>query len=95
MKYIPNPIDTSKVVLQDNLEQLCELLAKNVHDRWALGRIAEGWKYGEITDAEKKETPCLVEYERLPESEKDFDRITAKETLKVILSLGYTISKKD
>lgn len=46
-----------------------------------------------IEDSERKLTPCLVPYENLPESEKEFDRNTAMETLKLIKKLGYTISK--
>lgn len=40
-----------------------------------------------------KETPCMVPYSDLPESEKEYDRNTAIETLKLIVKLGYKISK--
>ena len=45
-------------------------------------QIAEGWRYGPCRDDEKKLTPCLVPYGELPEVEKEYDRITALETLK-------------
>lgn len=89
--YEPKPIDTSAVVLPQELLDLTERIAENVHDVWALGRIAQGWRYGEKKDAEQKTTPLLVPYEELPKSEKDYDRNTALETLKMILSLGYRI----
>ena len=38
--------------------------------------------------------PCLVPYDELPESEKDYDRATSQETLKLIMKLGFDISKK-
>ena len=44
-------------------------------------------------DDEKKLTPCLVPYNELPEAEKEYDRITALETLKTIIKLGYRIEK--
>ena len=44
--YTPNPIDTSDVELSDELKQLVEQLARNVHDHWSVGRINEGWTYG-------------------------------------------------
>lgn len=91
--YDPQPIDTSDIELSDDMLELKEDIAKNVHDVWAKGRMEEGWKYGKTKDSEKKETPCLVPYEELPESEKEFDRNTALETLKLIKKLGYTISK--
>lgn len=91
--YKPNPIDTTKIALNDNILALAEILAKNTHDVWAAGRIAEGWTYGEKRDDANKKHPCLVPYEDLTESEKEYDRATSMETLKVILSLGYVIDK--
>lgn len=92
--YKPEPINTEGVKLSSEILELSEILAKNVHDNWAKERIKQGWKYGEKRDDMKKETPCLVEYEKLPEEEKLYDRETAMETLKVIQKLGYEIKKK-
>lgn len=92
--YIPEPIDTSDVKLDEQILEIGELIAKNCHDVWAVGRIAQGWKYGESRNDEMKETPCLVSYEDLPESEKEYDRNTAMETLKLIIKLGYRIEKE-
>lgn len=92
--YIPKPIETSDIVLDENLSKLTEQMAKNTHENWAKRRISEGWKYGEKRDDLKKETPCLVAYEDLPESEKEYDRITSQETIKFIIKLGYKIEKQ-
>lgn len=92
--YTPKPIDTSDVELPEDLLQLKEKIAENVHEVWSVGRMAEGWTYGEVKDLEKKTTPQLVSYSELPEEEKDFDRNTAFETLKLIIKLGYTIRKE-
>lgn len=94
-KYEPNPIDTSDVVIPEELLELSEQIAKNVHEVWAAGRIREGWVYGEERNDKKKETPCLTAYEELTEIEKDYDRNTAMETIKLILKLGYQIEKSD
>ena len=93
LPYIPNPIDTSDVELSDDLKQLVEQLARNVHDNWSVGRINEGWTYGPERNDTLKQNPCLVDYDELPESEKDYDRNTARETLKLILKLGWCIKK--
>ena len=93
--YDPRPIDTSDVCLPEELLALTEKIAENVHDVWAAGRISEGWRYGENKNAEKKETPLLVPYGNLPESEKEFDRSTALETIKLIIKMGYSISGKN
>lgn len=91
--FNPKPIDTKDIILSPELQDLTEKIAENVHNVWAKNRINEGWKYGKKRDEEKKETPCLVPYNELPEAEKDYDRNTALETLKVIISLGYKIEK--
>lgn len=91
--YTPKPIDTSGIILPPELVELTEQLAENVHDIWALGRLAEGWAYGETKDAGKKTTPLLVPYNGLSESEKQYDRNTAIETLKMIIKIGYRIEK--
>lgn len=93
--YVPHPIDTSKIELPDELLRLGEYLAKNTHDVWAQQRIGEGWSFGELRDSERKTHPDLIPYEKLPESEKEYDRKTSLETLRVILSLGYRISKSE
>lgn len=91
--YVPHPIDTSHVELGDDLLPLVEELAKNVHENWALGRIKDGWTYGPERNDTIKQHPHLIEYEELPESEKDYDRTTAIETLKLLIKLGWTIKR--
>lgn len=91
--YIPKPIDTSNIELPEDLLELTEKIAENVHDVWSESRIQDGWKYGEVRNDEKKEHPCIVPYAELSESEKEYDRNTALETLKLIIKLGYSIEK--
>ena len=91
MNYNPNPIDTSDITLPEELLALTEKIAENVHDVWAVGRIEQGWTYGPVRDDTKKESPCLISYGDLPESEKLFDRNTAMETVKLIIKMGYSI----
>lgn len=91
--YTPRPIDTSDIVLPEELTGLIEQIAENVHDVWAAGRIAEGWRYGPVKDANEKVTPLLVPYGELPETEKAYDRNTAMETIKLVLKMGYRIEK--
>ena len=93
MDYKPAPRDTSSVRLPEDLAALTELLARNTHENWARLRMAEGWTYGPKRDDATKTHPSLVPYEQLSESEKDYDRATAMETVKTILALGYRIEK--
>ena len=93
--YKPEPIDTSKVVLPEELLSLTEKIACNVHDVWAKRRMEEGYTFGPTRDDVKKTNPCLVPCDELPESEKEYDRRTAMETIALIVSLGYTISRPE
>lgn len=93
MNYDPKPIDTSQVKLTQPILDLTEVLARNAHDMWSRQRMSDGWRYGPERNDSRKEHPCLVPYEQLPESEKQYDRIAAMETLKTIVGLGYEIVK--
>jgi hypothetical protein len=91
--YQPKPIDTSKIELPQEIVGLTEMLAENAHEVWAAQRIAQGWTYGPERDDRAKKHPDLVPYQDLPDSEKEYDRQAAMQTLKVILALGYRISR--
>lgn len=93
--YEPKPLDLQKVQLPQSLEPLMEQIAENVHENWAKSRMDQGWVLGQARSDAAKTHPCLIPYEQLPEVEKDYDRRTATETLKLILALGYTIEKKE
>ena len=91
--YVPAPIDTNDVDLTPDIMELCELLAKNTHEVWSETRIKYGWSYGEERNDANKKHPCLVPYEELSEAEKEYDRNTSIQTLKLIMKLGFHISK--
>lgn len=91
--YTPAPQDTSGITLSSELLALAEAMAENVHEVWAERRIADGWTFGPVRDDTRKQTPCLVPYADLPEIEKEYDRNTALETLRFIVSRGYVIEK--
>ena len=93
-RYIPRPEDLSDIVLSDELLALTEQIARNVHEVWAQGREAEGWKYGEVRDDVRRLHPGLVAYEELSEQERDYDRRTAMQTLRLIVKLGFEIRRK-
>lgn len=91
--YNPQPIDTSDIELPAELMDLAETIARNVHEVWVQSRINEGWTYGEQRNDEKRQTPCLVDYDDLSEEEKAYDRNTSLETLRLITKLGFKITK--
>ncbi len=92
--YTPKPIDTSDIVLTEDIMELCELLSRNTHEVWSESRLKDGWSYGEERNDAQKQHPCLIPYDELPESEKEYDRNTSLQTLKLIVKLGYKIIKE-
>ncbi len=94
-EYVPQPMDTGDIRLPEELNELIEQMARNVHEVWAQTRIQQGWSYGPQRDDKQKHHPCLVPYDDLPESEREYDRNTALETLRFILKAGYRIYKVD
>lgn len=88
-------VDTGHIQLPKELEYLVEEMAKNVHEVWSKTRIEQGWTYGKKRDDVLKQHPCLVPYEELPEEEKVYDRNSSVETLKLIMKLGFKISKDE
>ena len=93
INYTPRPIDTVGGALPQELKALAEDIAKNVHEVWSAGRMKDGWTYGEERNDAEKKHPCLVPYEQLSEEEKEYDRNTSVETIKLILKLGFKITK--
>ena len=92
--YVPQPIDTNDIKLPAELEELVEKMSKNVHEVWAETRFRQGWTFGPERNDELRTHPCLIPYEQLPESEKEYDRSTSIDTLKFILKQGFRICKE-
>ena len=88
MHYQPKPTGTSGVALSSEIEKLTELLASNAYNIWAHRRFADGWTYGPKRDDNRKTHPCVVPHEELPESENEYDRHPAMDTLPRIVALG-------
>ena len=94
-EYEPHPIDVDDIPLDGDLEELQEAIAENAHDVWAKARMKEGWTYGKERDDTRKRHPDLVPYTALPDSEKEYDRIMAFNTIKLVKKLGFDIVKKE
>ena len=94
-EYVPHPINVDNIPLAGDLEELEEAIAENAHDVWAKARMEEGWVYGKERDDERKEHPDLVPYTALPDSEKEYDRQMAFNTIKLVKKLGFDIVKRN
>ncbi|XP_062863974.1 ryanodine receptor 3 [Trichomycterus rosablanca] len=86
--FIPTPVDTSQIVMPPHLEKVRDRLAENIHELWAINKIELGWSYGKIRDDNKRHHPCLVDFSKLPETERNYNLHMSTETLKTLLALG-------
>lgn len=86
-EYNPQPINLDNIPLGEELNELIEAIAENAHDVWAVARMKEGWTYGPVRDDAKKQHPDLVPYSALPDSEKEYDRLMAANTIKLVRKL--------
>lgn len=93
-EYDPQPVNLDDIALTDDLLELREAIAENAHDVWAVARIREGWSYGPVRDDKKKQHPDLIPYSALPDSEKEYDRLMALNTIKLVKKLGFEIEKR-
>nr|XP_055030657.1 ryanodine receptor 1b isoform X5 [Misgurnus anguillicaudatus] len=93
--FTPCPVDTAQIVLPPHLERIREKLAENIHELWAVTRIEQGWTYGIFRDDNKKLHPCLVDFQSLPEPERNYNLQMSGETLKTLLALGCHVGMGD
>jgi len=91
--YKPQPFDVEDIALPDSLLALTESIAENTHNCWAKARMSQGWTYGPRRDDMIKKHPDLLPYSLLSDEEKEYDRVSAINAIKLIVALGYTIQK--
>lgn len=92
-EYLPVPINVDNISIPDDLIDLREAIAENTHEVWSKARMAEGWTWGPERDDKRKQHPDLVPYARLTEGEKEYDRILADNTIKLVKKLGFDFVK--
>ncbi len=45
------------------------------HAAWLADKLAQGWRYGPVKDADAKTHPCILEYAQLPFQQQVKDRL--------------------
>ncbi|XP_041866038.1 ryanodine receptor 2 isoform X2 [Melanotaenia boesemani] len=93
--FTPTQIDISKVVLPPQLENIREKMAENIHELWVKDKIDLGWTHGPVRDDGKRHEPCLVEFSKLPEQERNQRLQMAQDTLRTLLAFGFHIGLMD
>jgi len=68
-------------------------LAREEHIRWMQERIAAGWTYGPVRDNAKKIHPLLVDWDELPDKEKQKDIDAINNIIPLLKSIGLRVYK--
>lgn len=92
-KYNPVPMEKLNQEVAEELKDIIEEVAEQVHDKWAFSRIQDGWQRGPERNDEKKEHPSIKPYGELEEDEKKYDRVTAETVINALIAKGYKIEK--
>jgi hypothetical protein len=68
-----------------------EIMARLEHERWVRQKFLQGYSYGEEKDKIKKTHPDLVEWEKLPEKEKQKDKDAVEAIPHLLATKGFEI----
>ncbi|XP_057319083.1 ryanodine receptor isoform X4 [Microplitis mediator] len=89
--YNPAPINTSSVVLNNDLNQIVQKFSEHYHDAWANRKLENGWTYGESWSDVNKTHPRLKPYNMLNDYEKERYKEPVRESLKALLAIGWSV----
>ncbi|PNJ08356.1 RYR3 isoform 10, partial [Pongo abelii] len=91
--FDPKPINTMNFSLPEKLEYIVTKYAEHSHDKWACDKSQSGWKYGISLDENVKTHPLIRPFKTLTEKEKEIYRWPARESLKTMLAVGWTVER--
>jgi len=74
-------------------DDVVERLSRAEHERWRADRESRGYGYAERRDRQAKTHPNLVDWERLPDEERQKDRDFVREWPRVLYLAGFEIER--
>ncbi|XP_070577063.1 ryanodine receptor 2-like isoform X7 [Ptychodera flava] len=91
--YQPQPIETTGVMLSEDMLAFGERFAEHLHDTWSHERFDTGWSHGDVENSNIKASPMLKPYRILVPKEKEHYRESIRESLKAILAWRWSIER--
>ncbi|KAG7283030.1 hypothetical protein CRUP_012923 [Coryphaenoides rupestris] len=91
--FDPKPVSTANISLPEKLEYIANKYAEHSHDKWCSEKVTAGWKLGDSVDEQAKAHPLLKPYKSLSEKERETYRWPVKESLKSMLTLGWSLER--
>ena len=71
-----------------------ELLAEIEHGRWNVERLFEGWSWGEEKSTDRKKSPWLVSWSKLPRETREWDRATIRKIPEFLAKAGLEVKRQ-
>ncbi|XKL68210.1 hypothetical protein PGB90_003701 [Kerria lacca] len=93
--YNPQPINTSSVVLNNDLNTIVQKFSEHYHDAWANRKFENSWIYGEQWSDINKTHSRLKPYTMLNDYEKERYKEPVRESLKALLAIGWSIEHSE
>ncbi|XP_047465590.1 ryanodine receptor 2 isoform X3 [Mugil cephalus] len=91
--FIPQPADTTNVTVSEKLDYFIARYAEHNHEKWCIEKFSSGWSYGEQICEITKSHPLLKPYKGLSEKDKEVYCAPIRESLKTMLSWGWSIDR--
>ncbi|XP_057661319.1 ryanodine receptor isoform X14 [Diorhabda carinulata] len=94
--YNPQPINTSSIVLNNDLNNIVQQFSEHYHDAWASRKLENAWQYGESYSGWEgnKTHPRLKPYAMLNDYEKERYKEPVRESLKALLAIGWSVEQQ-
>ncbi|KAK9529913.1 hypothetical protein VZT92_011459 [Zoarces viviparus] len=91
--FTPQPADTTNVTVPEKLDYFISRYAEHNHEKWCTEKFSNGWSYGEQICENSKSHPLLKPYKGLSEKDKEAYCWPVRESLKTMLSWGWSIDR--
>ncbi|KAA8581146.1 hypothetical protein FQN60_002727 [Etheostoma spectabile] len=91
--FTPQPADTTNVTVPEKLDYFITRYAEHSHEKWCIEKFSNGWSYGEQICEISKSHPLLKPYKGISEKDKEAYCWPVKESLKTMLSWGWSIDR--
>lgn len=75
--------------------QICEMLSKEMHNRWVEEMVGKGWRYGLKMNEDQGTHPLLKNWDNLPEEYQKVDEETPARFLEAMDRMGYSVVNKN
>ncbi|XP_051926912.1 ryanodine receptor 2 isoform X3 [Hippocampus zosterae] len=91
--FTPQPADTANVSVPEKLDSFIARYAEHNHEKWCLEKFSNGWSYGENTCEITRRHNLLKPFKALSDKDKEFYCWPIRESLKTMLSWGWSINR--